>query len=304
MTYSTIAADLEAGRAILLDGATGTELQRRGADMEPTAWCGAANVEHARTLTDIHLDYIQAGSRVVTANTFATSRMVLKRAGLGDKFAEINKVAVDAAMRARDESGQDIAVAGSLSHMVPRPDLHGPPDPSEVYDAYHELAYFLAKAGCDLLLLEMMFRPERIAPALDAADESGLPTWCGFSARRAEDDSVISFAFDDDIPFGEITPMIDGRNIRAAGVMHSESAVTGDALAILRKTFEGPMTAYPDSGHMKMPDWQFEEIIDPTDLVEFAHSWRQQGVQVFGGCCGLGPDHIAALQNMMQEADA
>lgn len=303
MSYATIAADLDAGRTILLDGATGTELQRRGADMEPTAWCGAATVEHARTLTDIHLDYINAGSRVITANTFATSRMVLKRADLGDKFAEINQSAVDAALRARDESGKDICVAGSLSHMVPRADLHGPPDPSEVFDAYHELAYFLAKAGCDLLLLEMMFRPERIVTALDAAEESGLPTWCGFSTRRAEDNNVISFAFDDDIPFDQITPLIEGRDIQAAGIMHSESAVTGDALDILKKTYKGPLSAYPDSGHMKMPDWQFEEIIDPKDLMDFAEGWRDQGVQVFGGCCGLGPDHIAALHKLFEEGE-
>lgn len=301
MSYATIAADLDAGHAILLDGATGTELQRRGADMDSSAWCGPATMEHGRTLTDIHLDYIKSGSRAITANTFSTSRMMLKRAGLDDKFAQINQSAVDAAMRARDESGQDICVAGSLSHTVPPVDLHGAMDPSEVFDAYHELAYFLAKAGCDLLLLEMMFRPARITIALDAAEDSGLPTWCGFSARRAEDDTVISFAFDEDIPFEELPLLIEGRNIDAAGIMHSESAVTGDALDILKKTFEGPLTAYPDSGHMKLPEWQFEDIIDPKDLVAFAEGWHDQGVRVFGGCCGLGTDHIVALREMLQE---
>lgn len=296
MSYAAIAQRLSDGDLVVLDGATGTELQRRGVAMEPTAWCGAAALEGQAALEAVHRDYITAGAHVVTANTFATSRMVLDRAGLGDRFEEINRVAVDAALAAAE--GTDVAVAGSLSHMIPRRDLHGETSDAEIADSFGELAMLLKEAGCDLILLEMMFAPERMHFAFEAAAATGLPVWAGFSARRAADGSVLSFHHNRDIPFAEIPAILAGYDIAAAGLMHSESEVTADALTEVRKHFQGPLTAYPDSGHMKMPEWQFEEIIPIPDFVDYARRWRTQGVQVIGGCCGLGPDHIAALRGL------
>ena len=294
MGYASIEATLRAGGLVILDGATGTELQRRGVPMEPTAWCGAMGAETRPVLEAVHRDYIDAGARVITANTFATSRMILDRAGLGARFDEINLLAVEAALTARGDR-QDVAVAGSLSHMIPRRDLHGETSDREIAESYRELAGFLAASGCDLILLEMMFAPERMAFAFEAAVSTGLPVWAGFSARRGAGGEVLSFHQSRDIPFAEITGILDDFEVQAAGVMHSESEVTGDALALIRDVFDGPLTAYPDSGHMKMPDWQFEEVIAIPDFQNFAQGWRDQDVGVIGGCCGLGVDHIRAL---------
>ena len=60
MAYAPLRARLDRGEIIILDGATGTELQRRGAPMDPAAWCGAATLEHHELLTEIHLSYINA----------------------------------------------------------------------------------------------------------------------------------------------------------------------------------------------------------------------------------------------------
>jgi homocysteine S-methyltransferase len=262
--------------------------------MEPTAWCASGTLEHAALLTRIHRDYINAGAEVITTNTFATGRHILKAAGIGEKFGEVNRIAVESALAAAEGTGA--VVAGSISNMTPRRDLHGEADLSELADAQMELAQFLVDAGCELILLEMMFSPERLPGAFAAATATGLPVWAGFSARRGEDGAVVSFAQDREIPFAEVTPILADFEVAAAGVMHSESEVTGDAVALVAEAFDGPLTAYPDSGHMKMPDWQFEEIISVEDYTAFAHGWRKQGVQVIGGCCGLGLDHIQALR--------
>lgn len=296
MTYTEVAKRLELGEVVLLDGATGTELQRRGVPMEPTAWCGAGTVEGRTILEAVHRDYIAAGAGVITANTFATSRMVLSRAGLGERFEEINRTAVDAALAAADGTGA--IVAGSLSHMVPRRDLHVETSDTEIAESFAELAALLKEAGCALILLEMMFAPERMRFAFEAAAATGLPVWAGFSARRGAGGEVLSFLQGRDIPFAEIPAILKDFHVQAAGLMHSESEVTGDALALIREVFDGPLTAYPDSGHMKMPEWQFEEIISVPDFLAFAQGWREQGVQVFGGCCGLGVDHISALNQI------
>ena len=73
MTYKNLKVRLDAGEIIVLDGGTGTELQRRGAQMDPSAWCGPASLNNSELLTQVHLDYIDAGADVVTANTFASS---------------------------------------------------------------------------------------------------------------------------------------------------------------------------------------------------------------------------------------
>src|SRR5258708_223417 len=119
MRYARLKERLAAGEAIILDGPTGTELQRRGAPMDPAAWCGPATLDNDRMLTEIHADYIHAGADVITANTFASSRLILAKAGLADRVREINERAVAAALRARDTAanGAAVVVAGSLSHM-------------------------------------------------------------------------------------------------------------------------------------------------------------------------------------------
>ena len=81
---------------MILDGATGTELQRRGVAMDPSAWSGVASLANQRVLTEIHRDYIAAGAEVITANTFASSRAVLSQSGHGDKVEAINRAAVEA----------------------------------------------------------------------------------------------------------------------------------------------------------------------------------------------------------------
>ena len=98
MSYQHIKSRLDAGETIVLDGATGTELQRRGATMDPASWCGPASLNNSDLLTQIHLDYIKAGSDVITANTFASSRLMLTDAGFGDRVEEINRIAVEAAL--------------------------------------------------------------------------------------------------------------------------------------------------------------------------------------------------------------
>ena len=302
MSYKDLQQRLDDGGIVILDGGTGTELERRGVSMDPEAWCGPATIGNLSLLEAIHRDYIAAGADVITANTYASSRLMLEPAGYADRFEEINRTAIQAAWWAR-ESGMvpGVCVAGSLSHMLPmvggtdRSDLERAPSHTQMEEAFGDLARLLEEQGCDLILLEMMYHPDRMPAAFAAAKSTGLPVWAGFSARRGESGEVLSFATDRDIPFAEVVQVLADFDVEAAGVMHSPSNVIGDAIDILRGVFDGPLTAYPDSGYFKMPSWQFEEIIPPDELRAYADDWVTRGVQVLGGCCGLSPEHIAAL---------
>ena len=302
VSYTAIESRLLNGNIVLLDGGTGSELEKRGAAMDPEAWCGPATLENTDILVGIHRDYIGAGADIITANTYASSRLMLENAGYADSFEEINRTAVAAAFRARGASGRnDVLVAGSVSQMCPiaadsdRPDLDREPSTEVMRDAFGELATLLRDAGCDLILLEMMYYPQRIPLAFEAALATGLPVWAGFSVRRDEAGNIVSFAPERSIPFNDLLTILDEVDVQAAGLMHTSADVIGEATGILRQHYKGPLMAYPDSGCFRMPHWQFEDVIEPGALVELARTWVDDGVQILGGCCGLSPNHIAAL---------
>ncbi|WP_322522220.1 homocysteine S-methyltransferase family protein [Guyparkeria halophila] len=298
MTYTA----LRKGEVRLLDGATGTELEKRGVPMSSGAWSGPAALDHADVLEQIHRDYIDAGADIITANTYATSRALLEMDGLGDQFETINRSAVHAAQRARDKSNRpDVLVDGSLSHRGPiatgsaRPNSGAAIGLEKMARALREQARLLRDEGCDLLLLEMLYDPERMPLVFAAAAESGLPVWAGFSARRGDKGEVLGFGPGADVPFAEIVSILDDWPVDAAGIMHTPANVVSDALTILRPSFAGPLMAYPDSGYFKSPHWQFEDVIEPHELRRYAEEWVEDGAQILGGCCGLSPEHIAAL---------
>jgi homocysteine S-methyltransferase len=302
VAYPEVRQRLALGARLLLDGATGTELQRRGVPMDPHAWCGAATLGHDAVLTDIHLDYIRAGADVITANTYASSRLMLEGAGLADRVAEINRRAVDAAHAARERAGvdRDVLVAGSLSHMVPVQPGSAAYDPrlrpsvQQTTDAFGELATVLKEAGVDLLLLEMMYDPELARLARDAALATGLPTWYGLSARRLDDGRVVAYDLSAETPLEAVAALADHPGIDVAGVMHTGSDLVAQALDGLRRHFDGPLMVYPDGGYFEMPDWRFVDVIDPGRFEQYARDWFAAGVQLVGGCCGLTVAHVAA----------
>jgi len=302
MAYDRVKKRLAAGQIIVLDGATGTELQRRGAPMDPAAWCGPATLHADRLLTEIHADYIEAGADVITANTFASSRLMLSGAGLAERTDEINRRAVAAALRARDahERGAQVLVAGSLSHMMPmvgraaNVDPQAAPPDTQIRDAFNELAQILVSAGCELIILEMMHHPHRARMALDAALASGLPVWFGLSARRGHAGDTISFYKLEEFGLDEIAGLIPPTGIDAAGAMHTGAELIEDALGAVRRHFTGPLMVYPDSGFFEMPHWRFVDVMTPERFEGFCRDWLGSGVQIIGGCCGLTVEHVRA----------
>jgi homocysteine S-methyltransferase len=291
-------ARLSAGGTILIDGGTGTELERRGVPMNDRAWCGAANIDHADVLRDIHEDYIRAGAEVITANTYASSRQVLAPSGLGDDVERANRVAVEAALEARRRAAEaDVAVAGSISDFIGDRDDPRWREDSALRANYREQAEILAEAGVDLLAMEMMQEPEIAIPAIEAALDTGLPVWVGCSCRRVDGRLVYFDTVERD--FRELLEAIDGLPVGVIGIMHSEIPDIVPGLEAVRERWAGPLSVYPESGYFTMPHWQFVDIVSADDLVAEARVWRERGVQIIGGCCGIGPEHIAALHTAL-----
>ena len=310
MSYINLKQRLDSGEVITLDGATGTELQRRGVEMSPEAWCGPATLGNADLLTQIHLDYIHAGSDVITTNTYAANSMMLTPAGYRNKVKDIVKTAVDAALRARDKApnGRNVVVGGSLSHMVPHiagTDLVDPdrtPPPAQMAESFHELAQLLKAGGVDHIMLEMMYEENRTPLALAAAQATGLPVWFGLSARRSDAGTIISFNLAEESSLETIINFIPETGIDVVNVMHTQPQAVSDTIEMVRKRFTGPIGVYPDSGYFEMPDWNFNEVIPAEKLEGFYSEWVNNGVQLIGGCCGLTIEHIQAAQRVKAAA--
>src|SRR5262245_23627856 len=150
---------LALSRPILLDGATGTELNRRGVNTDLPLWSAGALLAAPEVLGQVHADYARAGAEIITANTFRAHRRSLARGGQGyaDRAAELVRVAVDLARAsAQAVPGREVFVAGSQAPLVDcySPELV-PPQP-ECEREHAEMAQHLAAAGADLILVETM----------------------------------------------------------------------------------------------------------------------------------------------------
>ena len=293
---SWLDARIARGEVVILDGATGSELQRRGVPMDPVAWSGPCVLEHGEALRGVHEDYIRAGAEVIMTNTFSTARHMLEPAGYGAEVAEINRRAVALALEARDRvAGREVAVAGSIANFVA--DERDPHwlSPDILRATFEEQAQLLAEAGVELIVLEMLQKAEMAAIATEAAVATGLPVWAGLSCRRPHDGGELR-AFDyPERSFEEVVRAVAGQPVAAVTVMHSELPDTGPGLELVRRHWAGVTGAYPNSGYFARPNWVFVEQTSPDELLTAARGWVATGAQLIGGCCGLGPRHVEAL---------
>ena len=98
---------LKAGEVIIMDGGTGTEIQRRGTSTGRRAWSAEPMPDHPDLVREIHEDYITAGAEIIITNTFSTGRDLLEAAVLAHRTAELNQLGVKLARKARDRTTTD-----------------------------------------------------------------------------------------------------------------------------------------------------------------------------------------------------
>lgn len=314
------------GDVIVLDGATGTEIERLGAKMDSAAWCAVANMNHPEKVRQVHEAYMRAGADVITTNTFATCRHVLAGAGLDSNTVAINQQAVTLARNARDTvaPSRPVAIAGSMSNTVAwqpgfiSPDPRFIPTERQEIANYREMANTLADSGVDLLILEMMLDIEHASRALEAAVETGLPVWVGVSCSLEDNGAVVGWDLATQgriaadhapplpLPLDEIIDALQNVGGDVFGIMHSTLGDTTPGLQVLCDRWTGPIMAYPETMRSaqpqadqtdRLPTPGFLDIgrVSPESFAEACRGWVEQGVQIIGGCCGATIEHIQAM---------
>ena len=296
----TLDQRIKKGEIIILDGATGTELEKRGVPMDDAAWCAAALATHPEVVRGVHEDYIRAGAEVIITNTYPAAKHVLKEAGIGDRFRELNARAAELAREARENVAEGpVYIAGSISTFSARLDHGYDPEEREARANYTEQAEVLAEAGVDLIALELMRDIEGTRYALEAAATTDLPIWVGFSCKRAEGGTLMLWEGRNTL--AEALEELPLQDVTLVSIMHTLTEDTVPALQQVRELWDGPVGAYPHSGEFIMPNWQFIDMISPEDFTQEAQRWIQQGAQLIGGCCGIGPEHIRMLKETLPE---
>jgi len=299
---------LQNGEILLLDGGVSTEIRRRGVTLDKNVWSGLATKTSPDAVRQVHVDYIEAGAQIITANTYSTARHVLESINLGHESKMINLKSVQLAQQARDEvATEPVLIAGSMSSMPPLTSHREVAIDGQVESSYQELAESLADAGVDLIIAEMMRDVENAGIVIRAAVSTGLPVLIGFSAMMAEngvDVRSLRWKNTDDTTsehdFGEMVDSLKPLGGLAAGIMHTRVEDIGPALDVLRQHWSGPLMAYAETGKLILPDWRYEEVSSPHAYAAEIEGWiRSYGVQIVGGCCGTGPEHIRVLRQLL-----
>ena len=155
---------------------------------------------------------------------------------------------------------------------------------------------FLADNGCDFILLELMYRPDRIDIIFDSASKVGLPVWAGFSSRNK--DGLIALTTDYEYSFKKMISNVKHHKLDAVGIMHCDIGVIEESIKELKEVYDLPIMAYPEVAVFNFPHYDMSNVIQPNDYLVEAKKWKDAGAQIIGGCCGTTVEHIKLLNKL------
>jgi len=277
-------------RIVVLDGAMGTELDRRGM---PAGYCPELwNVEQPEKVREIHRAYIDAGSDAVLTNTFGGNRLKLAAYELADRAHELN---VRAAEIARWEAGDDHFVLGDIGPTGLFMEPLGTTSYNEFYEAFAEQVEAFVAGGADAVIVETMSAVEEAVAAVRAAKAAcSLPVLALMGFNRDAD--------------GEGFHTIMGVDIERAVNELSEAGADavgtncwnppGEMCEIVRRIrqfTDKPVVAEPNAGQPKLVDGKtvFDET--PEAMADGVEELVGAGSRIIGGCCGTTPEHIRLM---------
>ena len=277
---------------LILDGATGTQLQKRGyqGDVSAEQWV----LDHPDSIQDIQRRYVQAGSRVVYAPTFGANRQKLEERGIFHQTAEYNRRLVALSRQAVDTRAW---VAGDISPTGLFLSPLGEASFEELVDIYAEQAAGLEQAGVDLFVVEtMMTLADARAAVLAIRSVSDRPIFVTFTC----DESGRCLSGTD---VAAALVVLQGMGVSAFGLNCS----TGPEqmlkqLRRLRDYARVPLIAKPNAGMPVTVDGKTTYDCTPEEFVRWVPDMLQAGTAIFGGCCGTDEDYIAALAGALKNA--
>ena len=286
---------------ILLDGGMGQELINRKASGQGVLWSARALFDNPAAVQAVHEDYIRAGADVITTNSYACIRNNFEPEGLLDRLGEINVLSAELAQRARDTVGKTVLIAGSMGPQYGsyRPDLVGSYEETEAL--YREQAGFLAPY-VDLFICETLSCIVEARAAVFAAIATGKPVWLSWSiddrgAAKLRSGESIHAAWNDIMDDGVSAVLLNCSPPEAISKVLPELVSLAD---IPVGAYANAFTPIPDKwdfhGEQSIPPSRTD--VNPQAYADHAANWLAAGARILGGCCEVGPEHIAQVNRL------
>lgn len=291
-----------AQQPILLDGSMGQEIVNRGGKSGYGEWALAALHENPQIVKDIHADYIKAGADVITTNTYSTSRTRMKFIDIEDRFEELVKLAGELATSARDDANANhVKIAGSF----------GPLEASYIHDfalgfddmvaQFRELMTLL-DPYVDIYLGETFSTIQESRAFLTASQGRDKPTWVSWTIQ---DHGTTDLRGDESLQ--QAIDSLKDFSPDAVLINCTTPDSIDKALASLKKTglpYGGYANGFKEVPKQWISDGDVDQIISRTDLTPeiyalHALNWVNAGAHIIGGCCNVGPAHIAELRKTL-----
>ena len=251
-----------------------------------------ANLRAPESVVSVHVGYINAGAELIETNTFGANRPKLAQHFLEDEFERINSTGVRLAREAREVSGRDIFIAGSIG---PLGDVELRPETRA--ELFAEQAQILEGRGADLFMIETFYDLDELETAIEAVrGVSSLPI-------------VALMTFDEDahtlggVAADAAAERLAALDVAAIGANHGAGPTAAlNALAQMNGTNGLPLAALPNVGLASLSGARVVfPHATPEYFAEFAAQARSLGAGVIGGCCGTTPAQIAAIRASIDE---
>jgi len=288
----------------LMDGSIGQELVKRSGNRATPLWSTRVMIDQPELVGQLHTDYFAVGATVATTNTYAVHRSRLERVGLEDQVPALIETAMAQAEMARERytGGR---IAGSLGPLLAsyRPDLN--PDVEEARLKFGELVQ-LMKPRVDLFLIETVSSVQEAEGALAATEGCGKPVWLALTVDDHDGTRLRSGE-----RLADVKPLIERYGPEAVLINCTRPEVVQDGLEII-KGFGRRFGAYAN-GFAEVSDEFLKDAptvdsleqrtdLGPSEYADFAMQWVDQGATIVGGCCEVGPNHIAELARRLTAA--
>ena len=281
---------LKSQKIVLLDGAIGTELDKRGL-------MGRArnNLDSPEVVLEIQQEYAQCGCHAITTNTLTMNRIYIETHNVGVSVRDVNRAGAELA---RQAAGSDQYVLGNISSTGQLLEPYGTYKESEFYDAFKEQAEILVESGVDAFIIETMFDLREAICALRACkNSSSLPV-------------IVSIAFATEEKGGRTmmgNPAQDcaktladaGADVIGANCGDIDPAQMATIVSLLRSATTMLILAQPNAGKPKLVDDQTIFEMAPQPFATGIAECVRAGARLVGGCCGTTPEHIRAVAGVL-----
>ncbi|MBZ8118490.1 homocysteine S-methyltransferase family protein [Roseovarius sp. LXJ103] len=288
----------------LLDGSIGQEIVKRSGDRATHLWSTAVMMEKPDVVGDVHADYYRVGATIATTNTYAVHRDRLIKVGLEDKVPELVDTALVQAARARAAHGRG-RIAGALGPLGGsyRPDIS--PSVEVAAPVFAELVEIMG-ARVDLILIETVSSVMQARATLTGCADATVPVWLGVSVD--DDDGTILRSGE---RLSELAPVL--AEFKPDAVLINCSRPEAVSMGVPHIAALGlPFGAYAN-GFTRISEGflqdsptvdALEQRVDlgPDAYADFAMGWVEGGATIVGGCCEVGPEHIAELARRLRAA--